>query len=419
MKNAFIEYLRQKNINDIPTEKKCLDEILQSYWPSLRTISAEEYSASTLQSHRQLLKMSLKNEMNIDIINEMEFSESNIVFDNYTKSLKSKGKGCIKHYKNLDPDDIVKVVTSLNPDDPEELQLFSWFYIQLFFCLRGEENTDRMKKLDLIFETTKDNLEVISLRNNETKNHKELTEDADSGGKIVEEKGSVKCPVRIMKTYLSKLNPENDFLWQKPLNCTKNNPSIKWYANQKVGHNKLGQFMKIISKRCNLSDIYTNHCVRGTLCSILGDLGYDDTNVKAISKHKSISSLALYKRTSFNKKVEMASQINSLAGISGEVSQRPSTSKGLENDFCEDFSENNFFDSLDTLDYLEELNQTAELPNNFLESLDLDLDELEQTFVPLEPEAESETEKCQEATTTTNKPNINITRCVFNFNIKK
>lgn len=158
---------------------------------------------------------------------------------------------------------------------------------------------------------------IITLKNKKTKNHKETNEDAQSGGRIVEEKGTPKCPVAIIKLYLSKLNNNNEFLWQKPLKlCSGFDNSSSWYANQKVGKNKIGSFMKIISKKCHLTSTFTNHCLRSTVCTILGNAGYGDIDIMSISNHRSISSLGIYKRTSVNKKVNMANKLNEIAGIS-------------------------------------------------------------------------------------------------------
>ena len=75
-----------------------LNNILSNYWPSLRKLNGEEFMAATMFNHRQLLSMWLKEELSIDIIYDPEFAESNTDFQNYVKSLKSKGKGCVNHY---------------------------------------------------------------------------------------------------------------------------------------------------------------------------------------------------------------------------------------------------------------------------------------------------------------------------------
>ena len=303
-----MHFLQHKNIDNIPTSKTELDKILQEFWPSLRKGNGDEYNASSLITNRQLLRLYLKEEKEIDIISDTEFLTSNKIFENYIKTLKSKGKGSIKHYPVIPVEDLEKITKSLNKNDPAELQLLVWFYIQYYFCRRGRENTALMTKSELIFSKI-NNKEIISLRNEETKNHKEINESQDSGGIIVS-LDSDKCPVKIIKLYLSLLNDGFENLWQKPMTVGHS----KWYACQKVGANKIGEFMKIISKKCSLSTIYTNHSLRATVCTHLGNW-YGDIEVRSISKHKSLNSLPVYKRPTIEKKLEMASSLSTMTGI--------------------------------------------------------------------------------------------------------
>ena len=75
--------------------------------------------------------------------------------------------------------------------------------------------------------------------------------------------------------YLSKLNPMNLYLWQRPKASFKHHACEDdpiWYENAAVGHNSLGEMMTNMSKLARLSRIYTNNCIRGTYVSILDSL---------------------------------------------------------------------------------------------------------------------------------------------------
>lgn len=78
--------------------------------------------------------------------------------------------------------------------------------------------------------------------------------------------------------YLSKLNPMNLYLWQRPKASFKHHACEDdpiWYENAAVGHNSLGEMMTNMSKLARLSRIYTNNCIRGTYVSILDSLVED------------------------------------------------------------------------------------------------------------------------------------------------
>ena len=75
--------------------------------------------------------------------------------------------------------------------------------------------------------------------------------------------------------------------------------------------NTLQQFLPKLSKQCGLSRIFTNHSIRSTAATLLHQDNFDPTAVKSITGHKSLSSLAVYQRTSSEQKIEMAQALHS------------------------------------------------------------------------------------------------------------
>jgi len=108
--------------------------------------------------------------------------------------------------------------------------------------------------------------------------------------------------------------PQNAFLWQKP-NCQLSSTSTKWYHDMKVGQNIIGKMMSRISAECDLSETYTNHCVRATSITLLG-LEFGDVDICSVSGHKSLNALGIYKRTGKKTLECMSSHLhNSFHGI--------------------------------------------------------------------------------------------------------
>lgn len=257
---------------------------------------------------RNNLRRHFLQQNSVDIFNHIDFVQSNAIFNNYLKNLKQNGKGVVNHYSDIPADEVKKIVDSLSMELPEHLQLLIWFYITYFLARRDLENFDYMKK-DL-FEICYDGeRHYIKPHDELTKNHRSV-EGSSSKGIIYATDGN-KCPVKAFEIYLSKLNPNCDFLFQKP----KKNVTARdklWYHNSKVGHNKISTFMPTIS---GLSKRNTNHCVRATTCTQLGSLGYSDIDIATISGHKSISSLSTYKRTQQVRKVEISKSLSAIAGL--------------------------------------------------------------------------------------------------------
>ncbi len=326
MKSAeklFLAFLLTKNLDNIPTCPFALNDVLCGYWPSLRTVKNEDYSANSLSTIRQLLRPLILKKTDVDILVHPSLKPQRDVFDNFLKVLKNKGKGTVKHFAEIPEDDMKKVVSSLDITNPTQLQHLAWWYLQLFFCRRGRENTHDMLKSDLVFEAIEGKMTIRLGRIVGTKNHKEISEDANSGGTICEIKGNPKCPVSVLQLYLSKLHPDIEWLWQRPSTRLVSQNDPIWYEKSKVGANKLGEMMKNISAKCALSKSFTNHSVRVSACTRLGELGFSDLDIQAVSKHKSVDSLGLYKRTKMARKVDMATHLANSIGLSAVPMEEP------------------------------------------------------------------------------------------------
>ena len=53
-----------------------------------------------------------------------------------------------------------------------------------------------------------------------------------------------------------------------------------------VGHNTLGKFMKEISIKAELWQIYTNRCIQSTCMTALDESGVEARNIINVSGHK-------------------------------------------------------------------------------------------------------------------------------------
>ena len=194
--------------------------------------------------------------------------------------------------------------------DPNEnnfsLQRKVQFDIRFFFSRRGSENMHKMRKnnFQLTFDQRSESWFVKKIRDELTKNHRDHEQIIT--GFMPENRDDPLCPVASFKKYQDHLNPENPFLWQKALEngFLKNDKNI-WYSQQHIGKNRLGKFMNEVSKKCNLSKIYTNHSIRATGITVLTRMNYTNSQIMSISGHKSIQSLAIYQKTAPKEKLEM------------------------------------------------------------------------------------------------------------------
>ena len=143
-----------------------------------------------------------------------------------------------------------------------------------------------------------------------TKNHRVHDVQAEDGGMIMANNGSFH-PVLLFEKYLSHLNPDNEFLFQRP----KSSPNGEvCYDNMVIGEHTLGKKMKVISQQAELSTEYTNHLIRATTITILDRCGFEARHIMSVSGHRSESSIKSYSKTDLNTKTNMAGSLMAVIG---------------------------------------------------------------------------------------------------------
>jgi hypothetical protein len=287
-----------------------MNALLERFYLSCRTKKGEDYKATTLRTIRQNLRRCIRESHKYDILEDIEFNTSNTIFKNKMKSLKAHGKGTTEHHPDISDSDLKKIVAHLSIDDPGELQLLAWFYIQLYFCRRGLENLAELQKDHYEIKLINGRSCITQKTDELTKNHRENDVHRVSGAIVIEQNHD-KCPVQVLKKYLSKLSKDSPYLWQLPVKIFIDNTT--WY-NRKSGVRTIKKFMKTISQKCQLSTMYTNHCVRATTCTLLGEI-YSDINVQSVSGHKSLSGLSQYKRINDSQKISMSQSLSDTLGL--------------------------------------------------------------------------------------------------------
>ena len=186
---------------------------------------------------------------------------------------------------------------------PRSFQAKVMFDIRFYFTRRGAENIKQMKidTFKVVFDQQLDLIYIKKDKDELTKNDKEVNSELITGY-MPEMKGSKFCPVESFREYLNHLNPNNDNLWQTPINKPK---TSVWYADSPVGDHTLVEFMKNLSGKAKLSRVYTNHDIRVTGLSVLGRTNFSDKQIMSLSGHKSGDSLKIYQKVSGNEKFMM------------------------------------------------------------------------------------------------------------------
>ena len=90
--------------------------------------------------------------------------------------------------------------------------------------------------------------------------------------------------------------------------------------------------MSDLSRKCELSQMYTNRCIRATGTTILSKSKYNSVQIMTMTGHnKSVSSLAIYQKVSDEEKLEMGSSLGQfLADSSNQNKFQTNNSENFE-----------------------------------------------------------------------------------------
>ena len=180
--------------------------------------------------------------------------------------------------------------------DPERLLQFVWFSPCFHFGRRGREGWRELSKQS--FGIKKDDSGaryVTEIQTEQTKNYQGGSKQKDQAYSDVRmyENSTPLDPVGSFEFYISRLHPSCQALFQTPNHHFKKAES-RWFRNEPLGKNTIAKLMENISSKAELSERYTNHCIRASTITALYPRGVDAKQICAITKHKDGRSLSHY-----------------------------------------------------------------------------------------------------------------------------
>ena len=111
-----------------------------------------------------------------------------------------------------------------------------------------------------------------------------------------------RCPVLLFENYLMQ-QPSQICQFHCPFYLAMNyipSPWSKWYKNQRMGKDRVGQFMKEIASEGTLSGKKTNQSVRKTMITPLSSSNIPDTPNHENCGHRNVQSLNCYKQDHYS-----------------------------------------------------------------------------------------------------------------------
>ncbi len=260
-------------------------------------------------------------ELGFDINNDPEFDSSNQVYKAMRKKIMKEGLGRTNHMDAISEEDLTKLYKGIgfSVNTPVGLQAKVWFEIVFYLCRRGRENQRDMTKAHYQVAKDASGREFVYQAIGEAdKNHSGVSmrpEETTGESRMYSLPGNPACPVLSFRKYLSKLHPDLDCLWQRPLDMFVPDNAC-WYYRMPVSSNTLGDMMKTISNFAGLSQEYTNHCIRSTHITVLDENDFSVGQIMRSTGHKSESSIKSYaSRLSDKKKRKISDALSTSVGL--------------------------------------------------------------------------------------------------------
>ena len=277
-----------------------LAAILRKFYAEVKQLNGKMLSPSSMTGIRAALNRFVNGSpfyRNFDLVAGTDFIAANKMFDARCKLYYKLGNKKPQHKPVIEEKDMAKLNTYFSSWDknPVVLQEAVWFSLCYFFGRRGREGWAGLKKDTFEVERDPSGASYVTCYCTEAiKNvqggHRQSDQDYSDNRMYGES-------VKIYQFYLSKLNPDCDRLFQLPLpsfNIGTKYFSGVWFGNRPIGKNTLSNMMQRISKRAELSKVYTCHCVRASTITTLFHAGVPAEQIIALTKHKNTGSLKHY-----------------------------------------------------------------------------------------------------------------------------
>lgn len=264
----FKDWLNKRNIdcNFHVITADDLNGILRQFYGEFKTKrSGYLASPSTLTCVRAAIQRYLNSapySRPFNLVKDREFIPANNIFKAKCKIFFKTSMKKPQHKPVIGDGDMSKLGDYFKgyKDNPQILIESVWFYLCYYFGRRSREGWAKMTKGTFSFAKDSEGHDYIYMPKTEcTKNYQggNRQVDIDYSDQHMYGPG-----VEIFRYYLSKLNMNNDRLFQHPKKAYLLDG--EWYENKPMGKNTLSSLMKTISKKAGLSREYTGHSVRAS-----------------------------------------------------------------------------------------------------------------------------------------------------------
>lgn len=279
--------------------EKILCDYLRLFYSELRTDKGGFYSPSSLICFRASIQRYLSSpEVNctMDIIHGNNFKRANGVLRSMVGRYLQSNQRKNEKFQSINEEDMDKMKQYFQRNNLQVLQDEVLFNTIFHFGLRGRENLRSLTYSTFEMKTDDSGARylhiAVPMMQKNVKASLNCKDYSDyKQARMYEVSDKHQCPLQAFFDYQSHFEgPKAD----TPLflKVGKNGT----FSKQVIGKCTLGDFMKNLSKKINLQKMYTNHCIRVTVVTVLKEQCVADRDVMLITGHKNSRSIERYER---------------------------------------------------------------------------------------------------------------------------
>jgi len=280
-----------------------------------------EYHRNTMTNIRSAINRHLKDlDRRFDIVRDIEFTKANRTFEGFFKSKTEMGTSRpTKHKDILSLDDLQKISEYLKGyiQSPIVLRQAAWYIIAVHYVTRGMEFHYQLRNNSFDFKEDPSGEEYVVLNQEmKEKNHQGgVGHKSSVNDKRFYATGGPLCPVKILKLFISKQNPNATMMFNKYDEKALTNPDTThpWYVDKALDKRTFETFMRDISAAAGLSQRFTAHCLQATAITAMSDAGIEVRHIMFWSGHKQEGSIRSYSRGASTKQKRQIS--NTMSAI--------------------------------------------------------------------------------------------------------
>lgn len=294
---AFEKFLQENTAEDCVTMPSWkLNEYLWYYYFGLKKKNGDNYAPATLVCIRAGIQryFNLVKNRKISLVNGTDFDSANRMLKVKVREFHSSG-GVTTQYKPINEGDLEKIRDYFDRSTGEKLQDEVLFTILYAFGERGQEHLKQMRlKGFLQDKTDADGNPYLELPAMATKNQSaDPTRCKDDVRKQARLYGEQRDLVLRYAALLPENTKDNTF-FPKPLANDHSTGRHRFSDKMIRGLNWMAGFIQQLSRKCNLTRVYSNHCIRVTRISDLRDAGHDMSDIMCITGQKSERTVRRY-----------------------------------------------------------------------------------------------------------------------------